>query len=241
METRGIVRIGSIKDVGRFKQHLASLRLAIPCDEEIIHGLDSPLRHPIKANGIEIGNRIVVQPMEGWDGTSDGNPTENTIRRWRRFGRSGAKLIWGGEAVAVSHDGRANPNQLMIAPHTEKPLAKLRQILTDEHRQVTGSKDGLLVGLQLTHSGRYSRPNRHDRPEPRIAYHHPILDRRLAVSSIPVLSDAELDEIVEKFHAAASIVQKLGFDFVDVKHCHGYLGHELLGGKYEGRTIWRKF
>ena len=73
-----------------------------------------------------IGNRLAVHPMEGWDGTADGNPSENTIRRWRRFGRSGAKLIWGGEAVAVRHEGRANPNQLVIGPHTERGLALAR-------------------------------------------------------------------------------------------------------------------
>src|SRR5256885_2029132 len=115
----------------------------------------------------------------GWDGTPDGQPTENTVRRWRRFGQSGAKLIWGGEAVAVSHCGRANPHQLVIASHTREGLRRLRLALIEEHRQAAGSDDGLLIGLQLTHSGRFSKPNTHDRPEPRILYRHPILDRRM--------------------------------------------------------------
>src|SRR5207342_2301798 len=118
-----------------------------------------------------------VQPMEGWDATPDGAPSENTVRRWKRFGRSGGKLIWGGEAVAVSHEGRANPNQLVIAEHTKRDLAALRVTLIEEHVRTTGSDDGLVIGLQLTHSGRYCRPNRHDKPEPKILYHHPILDR----------------------------------------------------------------
>ena len=88
--------------------------------------------------------------MEGWDGLADGNPSEHTVRRWQRFGRSGAKLIWGGEAVAVSHEGRANPNQLVAAAHTEKGLARLRAALIEEHRLTAGSDDGLLIGLQLT-------------------------------------------------------------------------------------------
>src|SRR6202011_4793282 len=94
-------------------------------------------------------NRLAVHPMEGWDGTADGNPSENTIRRWQRFGRSGAKLIWGGEAVAVSHEGRANPNQLVAAPYTQEGLAKLRTTLIAQHRITTGSDDGLLIGFQL--------------------------------------------------------------------------------------------
>src|SRR5256885_4437772 len=173
MSTQAILRIGSVKDVRRFQEHLASLGLVIPCDAEILRGPDSPLRLPIQLDGIEIGNRIAVQPMEGWDGTAEGNPTENTIRRWKRFGRSGAKLIWGGEAVAVTPEGRANPNQLLISPHTEKGLGQLRTALIEEHRLAAGSDRGLLIGLQLTHSGRFCRPHEHTRAEPRIAYRHP--------------------------------------------------------------------
>jgi 2,4-dienoyl-CoA reductase-like NADH-dependent reductase (Old Yellow Enzyme family) len=184
--------------------------------------------------------------MEGWDGLPDGNPSEHTIRRWQRFGKSGAKLIWGGEAVAVSHAGRANPNQLLAAPHTEQSLAKLRITLIEEHRLTTGSEDGLMIGLQLTDSGRYSRPNAHGRPEPRILYRHPLLDRRLGLAAdYPVLTDADIELIVEDFHRAALMARNLGFDFVDIKHCHGYLGHEFLsahtrkgryGGSFENRT-----
>jgi len=241
-----ILRIGTLKDVERFQEHLASLRVSIPCDPEIVQGPNSPLRIPIRQDQIKIGNRIAVQPMEGWDGTSDGSPSESTMRRWRRFGASGAKLIWGGEAVAVTHEGRANPNQLLIADHTEKGLAQLRRELIQEHRLATGSEDGLLIGLQLTHSGRFCRPNKHDRPEPRIAFHHPILDRRLRLpNDFPLLAETELDAIVEQFHTAAARAWKLGFDFVDIKHCHGYLAHELLaahtrggpyGGSFENRT-----
>ena len=142
--------------------------------------------------------------MEGWDGLADGNPSEHTIRRWQRFGSSGAKLIWGGEAVAVSHAGRANPNQLLAAPHTERGLANLRTTLIEQHRLTTGSDEDLLIGLQLTDSGRYSRPNAHGRPEPRILYHHPILDPRLGLTAdYPLLRDAEIEDIVESFHRAA--------------------------------------
>ncbi len=241
-----ILRIGSVKDVRRFQEHLTSLQATIPCDVEIMRGPDSPLRLPIRREGIHIGNRIAVQPMEGWDGTSDGNPSEKTLRRWRRFGGSGAKLIWGGEAVAVSPEGRANPNQLLIAPHTEKGLARLRAELIEEHRLAAGSDDGLVIGLQLTHSGRYCRPTKHECAEPQIAFHHPILDQRLQLAdNFPLLSDADLNAIIEKFHVAAARAWKLGFDFVDIKHCHGYLGHELLaahtregryGGSFENRT-----
>jgi NADPH2 dehydrogenase len=241
-----ILRLGSVKDVSQFTEHLRALKLQIPCDSEILTASESPLFSPITRADIKIGNRIAINPMEGWDGTADGNPTENTLRRWRRFGRSGAKLIWGGEAVAVSHSARANPNQLVIGERTRAGLAQLRAALLLEHKQSAGSDDGLLLGLQLTHSGRYCKPNSHSRPEPRILYHHPILDRRLGLPrDFPLLTDGEIGGIVEEFQRAARIACELGFDFVDIKHCHGYLGHEFLsahtregkyGGSLENRT-----
>jgi NADPH2 dehydrogenase len=246
MKAGEFVRAGSLRGVEEFQQHLDSLRLTIPCDPELTNGAASPLAQPLLRRGIRIGNRLAVHPMEGWDGTAEGKPSENTIRRWRRFGQSGAKLIWGGEAVAVRHDGRANPNQLVIGPHTERGLAGLREALIEEHRAVAGSDDGLLIGLQLTHSGRYSRPNADNRPAPRIIHRHPILDRRLGLAAdYPILTDSEIGALIEDFHRAALIATRVGFDFVDVKHCHGYLAHELLGahtregrygGSFENRT-----
>src|SRR5215472_10619798 len=199
-----ILRLGSVKDVSHFEAHLRSLRLSIPCDREPIQGNESPLRQPLWKGRIRIGNRIAIQPMEGWDGTADGNPSENTLRRWQRFGRSGAKLVWGGEAVAVSHQGRASPNQLVAADHTKTGLERLRESLLSEHRRTTGSDDGLLIGLQLTHSGRFSRPNFPDRAEPRILYRHPILDGRASLlNDYPILSDAEIEQVIADFRRAA--------------------------------------
>jgi NADPH2 dehydrogenase len=245
MTTLPIVRLASLKDVDRFQEHFRSLGVSLPCDREVFRGSESPLRKPLFYERLRIPNRIAVQPMEGWDGTPEGNPTELTIRRWMRFGRAGAGLIWGGEAVAVSHEGRANPNQLVIADHTKKGLARLRSELIEEHR-ITAGHDGIVIGLQLTHSGRYCRPNMHHRNEPRIVYHHPILDRRLGLpADYPLLTDGDIESIVKDFHRAAGMAADLGFDFVDIKHCHGYLAHELLsahtrdgryGGSFENRT-----
>src|SRR6185295_1724739 len=104
--------------------------------------------------------------------------------------------------------------------------------------------DDLYVGLQLTHSGRFARPHATDRPEPVVAYAHPILDRRFP-GGLRRIADEELDRLVADFVAAARLAWNAGFAFVDVKHCHGYLGHELLsardregryGGSFENRT-----
>ena len=81
-----ILRLGAVKDVQRFQEHLQTIRVTIPCDRELLHGADSPLSWSLRRGGVELGNRIAIQPMEGWDGHADGNPSENTFRRWRRFG-----------------------------------------------------------------------------------------------------------------------------------------------------------
>jgi NADPH2 dehydrogenase len=83
--------IGGIRTVEEFKEHLAALNLPIPCDVELQTGPESTLAQPIKLNDKIIGNRFCIHPMEGWDGTADGKPSEATIRRWRNFGLSGAK------------------------------------------------------------------------------------------------------------------------------------------------------
>jgi NADPH2 dehydrogenase len=246
MAEKQFQNLGAIKGADAFRRYLRESGIVLPCDGEMLAGEASPLAQPIRAGNIFFGNRFAIHPMEGWDGTPDGKPTELTIRRWKNFGRSGAKLIWGGEAVAVRHDGRANPNQLLINESTRADLARLREVLVAEHRQAVGSDKGLLIGLQLTHSGRYSRPNTKDRMEPRILYRHPVLDRRLKLGAdYPLLTDDEIRRLIEDYHRAARLAREIGFDFVDIKHCHGYLGHEFLsahtregdfGGSLENRT-----
>jgi len=223
-------RLKTLKTPDAFRAHLGSLGVALPMDDEVEHGELAPLARPVEGGGLRAGNRFCILPMEGWDGTADGRPTDLTRRRWQRFGESGAKLIWGGEAVAVRPDGRANPNQLVIAEETVGDLEALRLGLVAAHRERHGQTDDLVVGLQLTHSGRYARPSTRG-PAPRIAYRHPVLDARLGIGSDEaVLADGELDGLVDDFVEAAANAARAGFDFVDVKHCHGYLGHELLSG-----------
>jgi 2,4-dienoyl-CoA reductase-like NADH-dependent reductase (Old Yellow Enzyme family) len=239
-------KIGSLPDVDAFRAHLSRIGVSLPCDDEILAAPESPLAGSWEIDGRRVGNRFAIHPMEGWDGTPEGLPSPHTLRRWQRFGESGAKLIWGGEAVAVRYDGRANPNQLVISEGTLGGLAQLRETLLQAHRERFGTTDDLLVGLQLTHSGRFCKPNSKTRMEPKILYRHPILDRKFGIpDDYPVMTDAEIRELIEAFHRAARRAADLGFDFVDLKHCHGYLGHEFLsaytregdyGGSFENRT-----
>src|SRR5439155_4125111 len=173
-------RVATLKTAAAFRGHLERSGIPLEFDDQLTPPDRSPLADSIGVNGVRIGNRFCILPMEGWDGTPAGEPSELTCRRWRHFGISGAKLIWGGEAVAVRADGRANPNQLLLVDATQKALAGLRDLLVAAHCDRFGSAAGndLFVGLQLTHSGRFARPNEKNRTEPLAAYAHPILDRR---------------------------------------------------------------
>jgi NADPH2 dehydrogenase len=244
-----LVRVPSLKTVADFRQHLASLGVSLPCDDAILRAAESPLAKPLEnmpINGKRIGNRVAIHPMEGWDGTTTGGVTDEMIRRWQRFGESGAKLIFGGEAMAVRPDGRANPNQLILSDENKAGIARLRETLVAAHRERYGSTDDLVIGFQLTHSGRFCRPNDKKRWEPRVAFRHPLLDRKFNVTSDDqVFTDAEIEVLISDYVRAAGVAADAGADFVDIKHCHGYLLHEVLGahtrpghygGSFENRT-----
>jgi len=202
-----LVQVKRLSSAEAFLEHARAVGAELPFDDP--PSLDA-LAAPHAVAGRSAPNRFAILPMEGWDGTPEGRPTDLVRRRWSRFGSSGAGLVWGGEAFAVRPGGRANPNQLCMGPHSAGDLAELRSLLHAD--QVTG--------LQLTHSGRWS-------VEPRPARHDPLLDARRPGE---VLTDGELDDLAADYVAAAALAHEAGFDFVDVKACHGYLLHELLSG-----------
>jgi len=129
-------KIAQFKSVDQFRQRLQALQIELPVDDEILaadHG--SPLAQALTLGPLQVGNRWCVHPMEGWDANTDGSPSERTLRRWRNFGRSGAKLIWGGEAAAVRPDGRANPRQTLGTPGNLAGLQLLRETACAAHEK----------------------------------------------------------------------------------------------------------
>src|SRR5216684_3514446 len=92
--------------------------------EEDPESIKSLLARKVAVGGFTVGNSVAIHPMEGCDGTLDGRPGELTFRRYDRFGRGGAKLIWF-EATAVCAEGRANTRQLLINRNTVGDLAAM--------------------------------------------------------------------------------------------------------------------
>ncbi len=224
------------KSLDDLRKDVASLGIDMTFEEKL-----EAVGQPVRIGNRVIGNALAIHPMEGCDGTLGGKPDELTYRRWERFGEGGAKLIWG-EATAVAPEGRANPRQLYLSEENLRDFEDLLDRARKKHKEANGTTDDLMIGLQLTHSGRYSYPS------PIIAYHHPQVDSVTYVdklngikvtSDYPVVTDDYLERLEDSFVEAAVKAAKIGFDFIDIKQCHTYLLDELLGarcrpGKYGG-------
>ncbi|HOF17866.1 MAG TPA: NADH:flavin oxidoreductase, partial [Phycisphaerae bacterium] len=225
------------RSLHELKDEISRRDLDLPTSDDL-----SILATPVSFGRLTVPNRFAAQPMEGCDGGADGAPGELTVRKYRRLAAGGVGMIWF-EACAVVPEGRANPRQLWLHEGTAGAFAAMvratRQAAAD-----AGGPQPVLV-LQLTHSGRYSRPV--DKPAPIIAHHSAVLDPRHNLpADYPLISDERLDALQDDFVRAALLAAEAGFDAVDLKSCHRYLLSELLasftradsryGGSYENRT-----
>jgi 2,4-dienoyl-CoA reductase-like NADH-dependent reductase (Old Yellow Enzyme family) len=213
-------------------------------------GLDIPfspsvdiLKKKVNIDGFTVSNSLAIHPMEGCDGNGDGSPGELTARRYKRFAGGGAGLIWF-EAVAVVPEGRANPRQLWINSGNLREFRRIADLIKKTAASRYGEGFVPLFIMQLTHSGRYSKP--FGKPAPVIACHNPYLDTSQKIDeSILEISDEQLESLEDEYVKAALLAQEAGFHGVDIKSCHRYLVSELLSGftrkgrygeTFEGRT-----
>lgn len=218
-----------------FSKQNSELHTDLPYSEDL-----SVLSQSLTIGGKSVTNRLVCQAMEGCDGSSDGRPDELTKRRYKRFAKGGAGIIWF-EATAALEEGRANSRQLYINENTLDSF----KTQVEEIKETALRENGFepIVIMQDTHSGRYSKPN--GVPAPLIAYNNPIFEKDTPISSERIVTDSYLDTVREALVNGAALAQKAGFDGVDIKCCHRYLNSELLsaynrdgryGGSLENRT-----
>jgi len=199
------------------------LGLELPFSDDI-----SPLLQPAVLEQFVVANRLVVQPMEGYDSEDDGSPSALTKRRYLRYAEGGSGMIWY-EAVSISSDGRSNPGQLWINSSNIPAFKAL-----NEQMRSAAKKQGIspLLIVQLTHSGRYSKP--YGKPQPMVASLNETLDK-----VVPhVLTDSELKLIQDQYVEAAALSAEAGFDMVDIKACHGYLMIETLAALSRNNSVY---
>ncbi len=212
----------NFKNLGEIEQKASELNLNIGFEKEI-----NELKKPVEIGCKTAPNAIAVLPMEGCDSETDGSPSELVQRRYMRFLKGGAGLVWW-EACAVVHEGKANPLQMML---TDENLGEFEQLLKDVKQAAkdeNGQNHEPINILQLTHSGRYSRPNT-DTNEPITLQRDPLLDPRVGIKDdSAIATDEYLSTLPEKYAKSAVLAKKAGFDGVDIKCCHRYLLSELL-------------
>ena len=236
-EAANYPKVAQLKDVAAFRVRLAELGLSLPVDDRVLSAAEgSPLAQPMTVGGLR-GRQSLVHPSDGRLGRQPrrlAQPAHAAAVAEFRPQRGEADLGRRGGGRAARWPGESQSD----AGHRIEPPRACRRCsyeLTDAHREAFGSLDGLLVGLQLTHSGRFCKPDDHHKIAPRIAYHHPLLDAKFKIDprddSI-VWTDAELEQLIDDYVAAARLAHEVGFQFVDVKACHGYLLHEFLSARH---------
>ncbi len=225
-----------LRDLNLLRAELAHLGLSLPIEEDV-----SVLGRQVSVGRRVLPNCFLVQPMEGFDSTAEGAPGELSFRRYRRYAAGGSALIWF-EATAILHEARSNARQFWLNPQSADAFARLVEATRRTARDAFGHE--LLLILQLTHSGRYSKPG--GLPRPIIAHHSEPLDPKHNLpGDYPLVTDEYLDRLQDAYVEAARLAARAGFDGVDVKSCHRYLVSELLashtrpgkyGGSLENRT-----
>lgn len=186
------------------------------------------LLNPIKIGNLTAQNRFFMQAMECNDEDENGNPTELTTSRYETLAKGEAGLV-SLEAISITRESRSRDNQLTIMSENQKPL-------TEFVKRVKDANPKSLFIFQLTHSGELSNP---------------AFSRRVTVKPLygyggDLLSEEEVDKIVDGFVLAAKIAHDAGADGIDMKLCHGYLGTQILrpyndrkwkyGGSWENRS-----
>lgn len=190
----------------------------------------SILRMPLEVDGRTIPNRLLAQPIEGFDADPDGSPNSQVLERYRRLAQGGSGTIWL-ESISVSLEGKSGGKQLWLKPENVRGFAELVAAMRE-------SGSPYLVA-QLTHSGRNSNPD--GKHLAVCAFENPHIPKENA----RIITDEELEALREEYIAAAVLAEQAGFDAVDIRACHGYLLAELLaaferpgkyGGSFENRT-----
>jgi len=216
------------KSLDDLKNKISELGLEIPISSDM-----DLLRQPINIKNINIPNRLAIQPMEGFDATENGSPSELTVRRYKRYAEGGPGLIWF-EATAIEHGCRTNEHQLILSEDT---CEKFKTLLEEVKKKSSitlrelgfNTRCGLI--LQLNHSGRYTKRKR--KRYPIRAFHSENLDLPIGVSQNDgiIIADEELKRLEDIWVEKALLAYEAGFDGVDIKACHGYLICELLSAR----------
>jgi 2,4-dienoyl-CoA reductase-like NADH-dependent reductase (Old Yellow Enzyme family) len=227
-------KFGQMSSTGDFSRAMKEAGIDLPVSDKL-----ELLGRPVKIGNKYSPNAMAIHPLEGFDGTIDGKPSDLIFRRYARYARGGTGLIWY-EAVAVSEDGRCNPYEMWINKNTLAEIARLVKETKQHGEDACGHR--IYSVVQLTHTGRISRDTQWN-DIPITAFPNPLIDKYYP--NLKIASDERIERLEQEVIDAALLCGEAGFDSVDIKICHNYLMRELLagftrpgkyGGSFENRT-----
>jgi len=178
---------------------------------------------PFSLGGLTVRNRIIRSATHEGMARTDGTPTEDLLKTYRRLATGGAGAIITGYA-GVLQGGRTFANMRMFDSDDS---------VSDYRRMNDALKPhGAPIILQLAHGGsRCSAkvtgrdvigPSRRGRNE--------------SGDVCRAATDAEIEEIIEAFVRAVARARAAGFDGVQIHAAHGYLLSEFISPVLNKRT-----
>lgn len=165
----------------------------------------------IRINQLNLKNRIVLPPLASKKAAAGGEVTEALLDYYRGRGANGLIIV---EHSYIEKRGKAGDNQLAL--DGEDKLSGLRT-LADLIK-----KEGSAAGIQLAHAGAKAIA---DQPYSPSGVYPPGIEHK---GNLVEMEQAQIDDLVEKYAAAASLAKKAGFDLIEIHAAHGYLLNQFI-------------
>jgi anthraniloyl-CoA monooxygenase len=181
----------------------------------------TPMFAPFRLRDMQLVNRVVVSPMAQYKAV-DGCPDDWHFVHYAERAKGGAGLVVT-EMTCVSPEGRISPGCTgLYAPEHEAAWRRLTEFV---HRETEAK-----ICCQIGHSGRKGSTQLgwEDADEPLLEGNWPVM----SASPIPwapghavpkEMDRADMDAVVAQFVASTQMVERAGFDMVEVHAAHGYL------------------
>jgi 2,4-dienoyl-CoA reductase-like NADH-dependent reductase (Old Yellow Enzyme family)/thioredoxin reductase len=195
----------------------------------------------LSVKGMELKNRIVMEPMIVRYADYDGSVTPRMMDYLEKRAEGGAGLILTAGAYIVP-EAKYRPNQLGV--YSDDLLPGLKELARVLHNHKAKA------GVQMIHSGRRLSESVYGSepvaPSP-VAHAGAFMGAHGKAMITPrKLSIRDIKDLVEAYGVAAQRIKKAGFDMVEIHGAHSYLINQFLsphtnkrmdayGGSLEGR------
>ncbi|MCJ7828776.1 MAG: NADH:flavin oxidoreductase, partial [Dehalococcoidia bacterium] len=183
------------------------------------------LFQPIKIDGMQLKNRLVVPPMGTGFAEEDGSVSDRLIKYHEARAKGGFALITLEVTAVDGVEGKGSLHQLSI--FDDRFIPGLKRLVNRVHDA------GAKVSVQLYHPGRVTLPA--------------ILGGLQPVAPSPIpdpiwrqtpreLNIQDIKKLIELFAQGAARAKESGFDAIELHGGHGYLISQFMSGYANKRT-----